>query len=299
MQESPQSERTRANSTLAYDRNFARVESADASRVVLSFTLDTETWPWLSLPPQHIVLMEKYQYFSSVNAGWASGLFDPTVYSALTGFSWQCPRLYPDCGPGTRAVIVNRETTDGIIMDIDLYDDDKRHLVHMECVGASFGDRDFKAWRATTRQKALELAGSFTVEYASPEQLGLGINGIPLVSRLRNEDGQPVVTALVTRENGFHPAHPFHTGSGDHVNVGHYLDCVMQMSHLALSPCEPLQCTGGESTFMRFVELDVPFDIHLLAQERRGSSDVKLDFLITQLSRDNARISLIFKDSNQ
>lgn len=281
-----------AKSTFAYSVNFARVVSADANRVELAFDLNHEYWPWLALPPQHPVMLEKYQYFSSITAGWATGIFDPATYLALTQFNWQCPELYADCDHGARACIVNRETDDGVVMCIDVYDETDNRLAHMECVGAAFGDRDFKAWRSTSRHKALVQAGTVTGDYASPDKAGLGKTGISLISALDESGEMPCVTALVTSENSFYPNHPFHTGSGDHVNVGHYFDCVLQMAHLILKPDQTLLCTGGETSFMRFTELDVPFEIRLVEQSDTGTGEFKLSFALSQLGKDNAHIKL-------
>lgn len=282
-------------SSLAYTQNFAIVESVDNGRVEFSFDLDPSKWPWLCLPPQHPVLIEKYQYFTSITASWATGLFAPETYSALTGFNWQCPGIHEDCGYGSRAVSVNRETTEGISIDIDVFDKDDRHLVHMECVGASFGDRDFASWRAQSKKNACDQAGQFSVDYASPVSLGLGKYGISLISGLETVNNMPTVTALVTSENGFQPHHPYLTGSGDHVNVAHFIDCGLQMAHLVLQPQTGLQCTSGQASFMRFIELDVPFRIRL-TQKESGDGNHRLRFQLTQLNRVCTEMQLTLRE---
>ena len=280
------------NDTLAYETNFAKVESVKDGRVEFSFDLSPERWPWLSLPPQHHVLLEKYQYFISITTGWATGLFEPTTYSALTSFKWHCPQLHTDCSHGSKEVCSIRVTDRGALIDIDIYDNGDRHLARMECLGAEFGDRDFKSWRASSRAKVLEQAEEADVRYAASNDTGVGRSGISFVSELNNGKS---ATARITSQNGFQPQHPFHSGSGDHVNVGHYFDSVMQVAHLVIQPTAALKCIGGESTFMRFTELDVPFEIDLLEQSSENNSE-KLSFLLRQAGQDTARIAMWVKE---
>jgi hypothetical protein len=127
-------------------------------------------------------------------------------------------------------------------------------------------------------------------EMAPASAVGVGARGRSFVTRLHETGGAPAVTAFVPAQGGFHPRHPFHTGSGDHVNAGHLFDCVLQAAHLFHAGA-PLVCTGGEARFTRFVELDVPFSITCCGREGVDAG-VRLEMGIAQAGRENALIVL-------
>ncbi len=262
---------------LAYDHNLARVTSIHGHRVELAFDLDHQRWPWLSLPPQHPVLLEKYQYFAAVTALMAQPGYDPTVYTALTRFSWRCPKLTTQ-QLATSGVCTFSAKNRQFELELST---PSQILVTSRGEGAGFEDRDFLAWRQAARAKVLAQADDTAFELAPPEKTA----SFPFVSLLEDRDGIRVSRARVTRQRGFWPVHPFHTGSGDHVNAGHLFDCVLQVAHL-VAGC-PVECTGGEAAFHRFVELDAAFEIHV-----RKVDGGAMAVSIHQAGRECAVISL-------
>lgn len=279
--------------TLAYDRNFCRVTAVRGMEASLTYDLDHQRWPWLALPAFHPVLVEKYQYFSSVTTGWVVLDQAPSVQSALTQMTWRCS---PASFSGEQAKhghckLWQRERDMGYELVTQLANG--QEVTRYTGAGFAFADRDFKTWRAKSRKTALAQCGEFDFEPAKPTTVGLEAGGLSYVTPLSEINGQPATTACVMTDNGFHPAHPFHTGSGDHVNAGHLFDCVQQAAHLVLQARQPLTCTGGRAEFMRFVELDVPFTIRLEARVT-AEGEARLSFALAQLGRDNARITLTF-----
>ena len=98
----------------------------------------------------------------------------------------------------------------------------------------------------------------------------------------------PSAEALVTRESGFPPSHPYHSGSGDHVNSTHLVDVARQFAHL-LNPGKLVTVIGGEMTFKRFVELGHPIIVELVEAARSNES---ISLQIHQAGRHCADIVL-------
>lgn len=275
--------------TLAYDHNLARVTALHPDRVELAFDLDHDRWPWLALPPQHLVLLEKYQYFGSLTALWAMKLFDPGVFTALTWFEWTCPAVSADAGYGVRGACGKWATgsAEGFTFDVDAANGER--LLTSRGAGVAFPNRDYKSWRARSKHKtraAYEALGSpIPTGFAAPSAVGLGANGVSFVTPLKTDDDGPFCDALVSLTTGFHPQHPFHTGSGDHVNAGHLFDCVLQATHLVVGAS--VRCVAGRAEFTRYVELGVPFRIRLAAR----AADDTLVFHLSQLGRRNGVIT--------
>lgn len=259
--------------------------------VSLAYDLDGAHWPWLSLPPHHPVLVEKYQYFSSMTAGWAVLDHEPTVHSALTRMSWRCEPASFIGQHASRGHCRLWQDKRDMGYELSTLNADDQRVTHYSGTGFAFADRDFKAWRAKTRQAALSQAGTPEIEFADLGSVGLNAIGASFVSRLHERDGQAFVMACVSTQRGFYPAHPFHTGSGDHVNAGHLFDCALQAAHLFLGAGTVLTCTGGAAEFKRFVELDVPFVIRL-ADRKDDQNGERLSMQMEQLGRVNAVVTL-------
>lgn len=271
---------------LAYTENFARVTRVDGRRVELEFDLDRARWPWLALPPLHPVLLEKYQYFGILTGFLALSGTDPAKQTALTGISWRC--LEPETVALASAGVLTHRRDDGHeSLELELLVESGETLVTIDAVGVVFATRDFGAWRAKTRAEAQAATDVPAMPPLAPaEAVGLGPGGRAFVSALREVDGQLGSMALVG-DDAFHPRHPFHTGSGDHVNAGHLFDCALQAAHLVLDSASPRSCEGGSAKFFRYVELGVPFE--LLVVEREAE---RVGFAVRQLGREAARITL-------
>ncbi len=269
----------------AYSHNFARVTARRGGLVSLKFELDRARWPWLSLPPQHPVLLEKYQYFATMTAVMAQPDYDPSRSTALTHFSWSCPPLRDPAHATDAWCQLEDGRFTGELRAADAV------VARFAGLGHYFDDRDFVAWRERARAKVLAREPGRPLEYASPEAVGLDAAGVSFVGPLALRDGVPAAPALVTRARGLAPAHPFHTGSGDHVNAGHLFDCALQAAHLVLA--RPLTCIGGQASFTRFVELDARFELRV-TQSTREDPTPQARFAVIQQGRDCAQLSLGF-----
>jgi hypothetical protein len=284
-------------SPLVYEHNFARVTAVDGARVELTYDLDPERWPWLSLSAHHPVLVEKYQYFSAVTA---ASVANParTTFAALTRFRWTCAPEAGRSGHGTAGSCEPWKREEGIGFSLIVHDAERRAVYRASGDGFEFSDRDFPAWRERSRQTVRAAAGTETIDPAPASAVGVGAQGRSFVTTLQTVDGVPTATALVPTLDGFHPRHPFHTGSGDHVNAGHLFDCVLQVAHLVRAgDGVALVCTGGEAQFSRFVELDVPFAIAVRRREHTADAGVRMETVLTQAGRENALIRLDLCDA--
>jgi len=274
---------------LGYEHNFVEVESVDAGRIELSFDLSPERWPWLALPPTHPVLIEKVQYFAAVTASWVSDSMQPGTRSALTRITW-------DCSPGAgayprRAVSKPWQGERSMGYELRVYDAEDRELYVIRGEGSSFEDRDFEAWREKTRREARAAA--------KPLEIDPGPDGMNYLGPVREVEGQLVAAACVPSGRAFQPGHPFHTGTGDHVNAAHLFDCALQMAGRATGRAPAaLDCRGGEARFQRFIELDVPLEVRLLGRETLAEGGAALEIGFSQGGRDNASVLLRLADAS-
>lgn len=274
---------------MVYEHSFAHATSLGEGRVELAYELDYDRWPWLSLPSHHPVLIEKYQYFGAVTAMLAVGQLDPAAFTALSQFEWQHRDLSAELP--TQGLCLQRSLGNQCDFRLSLHGQTGVLLAEARGSGVILNDRDVGAWRAKSRKAALAAGAAAPERFAPPASIGCGVEGVSFISTAQDLDGTLRCQAFVPTEGGFHPAHPFHTGSGDHVNAGQLFDCAFQLAHLAIGADEPLRCLGGSARFLRFVELDVPFEI-ALTDRRDEAGTQELDFAFSQLGRDSARISL-------
>ena len=275
-----------------YKTNFARILSSAPDRVELAFDLDAKLWPWLNLPPHHPVLVEKYQYFGATTASWEQGLFTPETFTALTSFGWGCtPAAFAGDYP-TRGVFKTQNGEEAMGFSLNVGADDGQVMYQTRGQGFAFKDRDYRVWRERSRRAALDAKVTADFQFLSPEAVGLAANGHSFIGVSEQADQALTLIACVTKQGGYVPEHPFHTGSRDHVNAAQLMDCGLQAAHWFLgggqSWAEPLICIGGEARFQRYVELDVPFTITLV--EQVPNTSVQLKF--SQAGYDNAVLVL-------
>lgn len=273
-----------------YAENFARVEAVRGREVRLQFDLSARRWPWLMLPPQHPVLLEKYQYFSAVTAVLATGAMSPTTRSALTRLQWHCHETFDDRdGPAAsgRCELLGADDENGF--RLELRSAAGAPVAQICGEGVIFHDRDFMQWRAERRDAAARMPSN--VVPASVKQVGLADDGVAFVAARDRHS----VAGCVSAERAFYPRHPYHTGTGDHVNAGHLLDCALQAVHL-LVPVEAgaavWRCVAGDVRFQRFVELDGDFVMRLDAPLRAGASEQEASLTLQQGDVDKVRFRL-------
>jgi hypothetical protein len=262
-----------------YAFDFAR--EADDS---LSFrcSLDAEAWPWLSLAPQHPIVIQTQQFWASFCALRFEGGLEEGQWSALTWMDYALGD--PQADHAVRGVYSRIENERGPAFALTLYDSRDREVVAMRGRGVVFRNRNFEEWREGSKNEAKEERPTHPFDYASRDALGLGEGEHAFVAPL--ESGSDRIEALVTPQNGMPPANRVVSGSGDHVNSTHFGEVTRQA--LCLITGDPyVQVTGGEMHLNRYVELGTPFALTF----ERGETDT-ITFTLEQLGKPCARIAL-------
>ncbi|WP_209349458.1 hypothetical protein [Pontixanthobacter sp. CEM42] len=245
-----------------------------------------DDWPWLALHPHHPIALQNLQYWASVEAGRERGTFDGTKWTALTWTKWSCGSA--DVGNPVRGTSENVNEDGKLQSKLTFYDANDALVSTMFSMGVEFRNRDFEAWRATAKQESEPEADPSSFSFAAPEAVGSAGVGPSFLSPL--QDGEaPHALGLMTLGNAFPPAHPFMSGSGDHVNATHLAEAVHQFVHL-LEGGGDLRITGGEMRFTRYVELGRVFTVELV--ERSATS---VSAKIVQGGRDCTHVTLQFE----
>lgn len=224
---------------------------------------DADEWPWLALDPFDPIVVQTINYWASVEASTARGTWDPTKWSALTQTEWVCGKS--GVGHATHGVAdkIGQESNPGFRMSF--YDGDDALVYRMSGAGVVFQTRDFESWRDKAKQKMVAPPTIDEFQYAPAAAVGVAMQSRSFLSPMIDHN-TPSAQALITKENGFPPAHPFLSGSGDHVNSTHLADVARQFANL-LRGGEKRSITGGKMTFKRYVELGRPFWIELTHEE--------------------------------
>lgn len=231
--------------------------------VAFACSTDACKWPWRNLPPWHPIVVQTINYWASVETGKTRGTFDPTKWSALTYSKWES---WPGTGPVAHGLA---DTPPGIVDEdkpgfrLTFFDSAGALVCRLIGTGVIFQSRDFEAWRSDAKEQ-VDIGHSFKdFAYAPASALGVTTD---LERFVAAPAGTTRITseALITKENGLMPHHPYHSGSGDHVNANHLVDAGFQFAHLIKG--KPLVCTGGEIKFRHYVELGKPFTIELTAE---------------------------------
>ena len=237
----------------------------DDGSIAFKCDRDVDKWPWLTLPGSHPIVVQTINYWASVETGKTRGTFDPTKWSALTYSSWQAGDI--DAGPVTHGLAdlpPGPVEKDRPGFRLTFFDDAGDLVCRLVGAGVIFQTRDFEAWRSTTKEKTNDDLPMSDFTYARASALGVHSDSECFVSPLIGDE-KPKAEALITKENGLMPNHPYHSGSGDHVNANHLVDAGMQFAHLAFG--RPLVCVGGEMTFRHYVELGRPFLLRAASKE--------------------------------
>merc|ERR1712087_846296 len=155
----------------------------------------------------------------------------------------------------------------------------------LECrVEASTVDKDSRSFKTAQSKRAQSRRrlpiGQNQFEFAQPFNVGsyLGPIGV-FLSDLRSDNTEVFAKGLINRENGI-DAHPWYSGTGDHINTTHIADIGIQFVHLLdanASKMETLQELKGfanphralaiydsETRYQSFLELG-PFTVRLLS----------------------------------
>ncbi|MEO0420430.1 MAG: hypothetical protein AAF249_16335 [Pseudomonadota bacterium] len=245
-------------------------------------SIDKEAWGWLSLAPQHPVVIQTQQFWTSFGAILFEGGMEDGQWSALT---WMDYALGDgEAGHAVRGVYSRIENERGPAFALTLFDAVDREIVSMRGRGVVFRNRNFEEWRKGSKSEAKEAKPSFDFEYATPESLGIGEGEFAFIAPM--EAGANRIEALITPDNGMPPRNRVISGSGDHVNSTHFGEVTRQA--LCLITGDPkVQITGGELHLNRYVELGTPFSLGFESREAGA-----ITFTLEQLGRECAVIDL-------
>lgn len=269
--------------------NLAR--GADG-RIYFDLSSDAMKWPWLRLHPANNIAVQATNYYAMTAVSRFAGSLGEE-WSALTEFAWRAFNVGKSARHPVRGVAEAGEgEAPGYVCD--LFDADGARVYHVTGKGVVFRTRDFKAWREKSKAEALALPAPENFTYALPSTVGVSSTVESIVSPLRREGEEVFADALVTAANGFPPAHPYHDGSGDHVNSTHMADAAQQVAQM-LRAEQGLGGwpAGGDIAFRRYVELERPFRLTL---ESSPADSARLAFRLEQGGRPCASIALDYGD---
>ena len=266
------------------DRSYICDPVVEAENTVtFACSQDVDEWPWLALPPQHPIVIQTQNFWTSVGAGRALKSRDDDKWSALTWTRWTLGDR--DAGIATRGTYTLKGEKGQIDFSTKLFDAQDRLITELDGKGVVFRTRDFESWREKSKQAVKEPTPS-TLDYADAKRLGLSDVEPALIAPLAESDGTRQTTALITKANGLMPGHPYFSGSGDHVNAPHLAEVARQVASLASKDASLLP-VGGEMDMHRYIELGTPFEIRI-----DGQSEESLSLAISQLGKSCARITL-------
>lgn len=213
---------------------------------------DASKWPWLALATHHPVLIQSINFWASVESGAARGTFDTSKWSALTQTEWQ---HHAGTGPITKGVADPVGEDGSPRYGLSFFDAADRLVTRMTGTGVVFRTRDFEAWRAKAKERPIEDL-PWCGAYAGADLVGVETQIESFLSLIEDNKAQ----ALITKENGLIPNHPYLDGSGDHVNSTHLAEVARQFACLFTADPQTT-CSGGEMQFKRYVELGRVFDV--------------------------------------
>lgn len=269
-------------------------ERTEGAAVAFRCSADAERWPWLKLHPANNIAVQSTNYFALTGVSLFTGSMDEDRWTALTEFTW---RVH-DTGEGAmhpaRGLAQPSDRPDDPGYACAFFDAEDRPVYDVTGAGVVFRNRDFQAWRDKARRDVLALPAPAGFEFAAPRSVGVETPVEALVSPLREEAGGLSVDALVTRENGFRPAHPYHDGSGDHVNSSHQCDAAQQVAQMIRARAgKSGYPAGGAVRFRKYIELDRPFRITLTSDPEDLS---RLAFVFEQAGKPCADLNFDYAD---
>ena len=261
-------------------------ELHDDGSVTFACATDAAAWPWLALDPHDPIVVQTLCYYGSYEVAVFRGHYESGQWSALTFTDWHCGA--PGVGHAVRGISHAPTGEEGRHFQLSFYDAEDRLVSEMGGTGVVFRNRDFESWRSAQKRDLGPPADLARFPFVDARDVGMRSPVECYVSAL--DTGQGIAAmALVTRENGFPPQHPYHDGSGDHVNASHLADAARQFLRL-LKGGAAAAVTGGEMRFSSYVELGHPFQLELMAVDAANAS---YDIAIRQAGRDCAAIRLL------
>ncbi len=253
--------------------------------VTFECSRDEAEWPWLALPAQHPLVIQTQNFWTSVGATAALGTRDDSKWSALTWTDWALGEL--DAGQAARGVFALSGEEGELAFTTQLFDAQDQLIARIGGKGVVFRTRNFEKWREGAKTSAKQDApGPAQFDYAPRDSLGLTEREPPLIGTLVEGPDGPMTKALVTKENGLMPGHPFFSGSGDHVNAPHLSELARQTVSL-LCDGAAIQITRGEMDMHRYIELGT--EISIAIEEQQNETAV---LRVSQLERSCAVLTM-------
>ncbi len=262
----------------------------DDGTVAFKCSSDKNQWPWLALNPFDVIVVQTINYWAAVETGAARGTFDTGKWSALTRTEWTCGKQ--GAGHATHGLGHAFGVDGDPRYDLVFFDKNGSLVYNIRGKGVVFQNRDFESWREKAKVRATPPFALDEYQYASAKAAGVATQSEVFLSPLIDSD-PPSAQALITKENGFPPAHPWLSGSGDHVNSTHLAVVARQFANL-LSGERSLDVVGGEMRFKRYVELGRPFHIE---QVLEADSQNAVSIVIQQAKRTCATVTLRYDRS--
>ncbi len=257
--------------------------------IAFKCSTDEVKWPWLSLHPFNPITVQAINYWAASEAGAVRGTLDPDKWTALTQTDWTCGKR--GVGHATHGIAdpFREEGTPGY--RLTFFDSSGSLVYRMRGTGVVFRTRDFEAWREKAKQdQAVALPPTGEFQYAPARTLGVATQDESFLSHLI-EGKSASADGLVTKELGFLPRHPYHGGSGDHVNSNQLADIGHQFVHLLLGDAK-FAVMGGEMKFNRYLELDRPFNVELAGD---GVSENTVSMIVRQVERQCAEVTIRYE----
>jgi hypothetical protein len=233
-------------------------EVSEDGSVTFKCSTDPDAWRWVKLPPSHPIVIQTFNYFISVECSAARGTLDPSKWSALTWMSWEIGEA--GAGIPVRGTMGNRADGEKIGFGIELFDAEDRLVYRTAGKGVVFQTRNFEGWRSKAKKELDADKQPPPFAFAPREAVRALDCEHTLIAPL--DDGATETEALITNANGMPPGSRFLDGSGDHVNAVHLAEVGRQFCALLLGQPD-VQLSGGEISFTRYVEMNVPFSIAL------------------------------------
>ncbi len=271
------------------------------SETQLRFDLDNDPtrWPWRALPTWHPAQAGKLSFFTGFKCGEALFEMPTGVATAVTLVSWQNHASCLQGNPATSGKVSSGQAEHRFHYDSELYDAAGDLQQTILAQGVAFQQRDYGGWRRRMKQaiQAIDSMRPRDFGFAEPLSAGVTTKAECFVSPLHENKNGLACYALLDERSGFVPTHPWHGGTGDHVNATHQLDAAWQAAHLIgraqgwLASGTTLICSAGEARFKNYVELSSPFEIRLKSW-RPMDNGQRLSFTLSQGAKPCAEIKL-------
>ncbi len=259
---------------------------SDDGTVTFKCSDDQDQWPWLALTPFDPIVVQTINFWASVETAAARGTWDPKKWSALTQTEWSCGE--PGVEHAVRGIGEALGSKGSPRFQLRFFDANEALVYTISGTGVVFENRDFESWRKKAKNNVVPAQAPINFEYADARAVGVSEQKESFLSPLNN-GGTLSAQAYITRENGFPPAHPYQSGSGDHVNATHLADVARQFVNLLLGGGNHV-ILGGIMHFDHYVELGHPFDI---IQTRDQVNRKTISMIVEQAGRPCARIRMI------